>query len=110
MAHPSMTHPTASEAPRSSPSIYSYTYEHMVARIMAFQLLQQRVREGNTEAENRRSQWQRPRARRPSYDSASGLGSAGDSSASSANSDYLEAVPIYEPLGDGENETVISNV
>ena len=94
--------------------IYSYAYQHMVARIMAFRMLQRRGRLGATSAQIHRHRRQRPPARRPSSDPTSQFwnvqnssGSTPDSSASiqdilssnqetsAPDSDYLE------PLGTG---------
>ena len=74
---------TSNEAPHSS-GLYSYAYQHMVARIMAFLSIQRRGRVVTTRAEihHHGRRRQSPRARRPSSDPTSRVWSARDSSAS----------------------------
>ena len=133
----------SSETGRCS-GIYSYAYQHMVARIMAFRMLQCRGRLGATSAQvHRHHRRQRPPARRPSSDPTSRFfnvqdssGSTQDSSSSStrhpqsgvrrefmvtsssADSDYLEPLPIddtqhgpvYERIDDSEIVMMVTNV
>ena len=84
----STTQSTSNEAPRSS-GLYSYAYQHMVARIMAFLSIQRRGRVVTTRAEvhHHGRRRQRPHARRrPSSDPTSRVWSARDTSASTRDS------------------------
>ena len=79
---------TSNEAPCSS-GLYSYAYQHMVARIMAFLSIQRRGRVVTTRAEvhHHGCRCQRPRARRrPSSDPTSRVWSARDTSTSTRDS------------------------
>ena len=83
----STTESASSEAPHYA-GLYSYAYQHMVARIMEFLNMQRRGRVVTTRAEvhHNRGRRQNPRPRRPSSDPISRVWSAGDSSASNRDS------------------------
>ena len=79
---------TSNEAPRSS-GLYSYAYQHMVARIMAFLSIQRRGRVVTTRAEVHQHGCRRQNPlgrRRPSSDPTSRVFSARDTSASTRDS------------------------
>ena len=84
---------TGSRAESGSPEssrcsgVYSYAYQHMVARIMEFRMLQCRGRLGVNSAQiHRQNQRQRPPARRPSSDPTSRFWNVQDSSGSTRDS------------------------
>ena len=74
--------------------IYSYAYQHMVARIMAFRMLQRRGRLGAASAQiHRHHRRQRPPARRPSSDPTSRFWNLQDSSGSTQDSSSSTRLP-----------------
>ena len=74
--------------------IYSYAYQHMVARIMAFRMLQRRGRLGAASAQiHRHHRRQRPPARRPSSDPTPRFWNVQDSSGSTQDSSSSTRLP-----------------